>query len=120
MISIRCSLSSEDYEKAKAFVNDIKPLLRTGDIQIERTEKNKIFDRKFSLTDQKKCDILKSLTADDCYQIEPNNNPRYKTDEVYKFLKEVELIVFGELESTKLYLKMYIRELTTYDMVIVI
>lgn len=120
MISIRCFLSSEDYEKAKAFVNDIKPLLRTGDIQIERTEKNKIFDRKFSLTDQKKCDILKSLTADDCYQIEPNNNPRYKTDEVYKFLKEVELIVFGELESTKLYLKMYIKELTSYDMVIVI
>ena len=92
----------------------------TGEFYIEPTEKNNYFDRKFSLTDQKKREILKSLTADDCYQIEPNNNPRYKTDEVYKFFKEVELIVFGEFESTTLYLKMYIRESKTYDMVIVI
>lgn len=120
VILIQYSLSAEDYEKARAFIKRISPLLQTGDFQIERTEKNKIFDRKFSLTDQEKRSILRSLTADDCYQIAPNNNPRYKTDEVYKFFKEIDLIVFGELESTKLYLKMYIRELNTYDMVIVI
>lgn len=120
VILIQYSLSTEDYEKASAFIKRINPLLQTGDFQIEKTEKNKIFDRKFSLTDQKKRNILRSLTADDCYQIELNNNPRYKTDEVYKFFKEVDMIVFGELESTKLYLKMYIRELNTYDMVIVI
>lgn len=120
VIHIRYALSPEDYAKAEAFIKRIKPLLLTGDFQIEQTEKNKSFDREFSLTDQEKRDILKSLTADDCYQIEPNNNPRYKTDEVYKFFKEIEVIVFGELESTKLYLKMYIRESKTYDMVIVI
>lgn len=120
VIHIRYALSPEDYAKAEAFIKKIKPLLMTGEFYIEPTEKNNYFDRKFSLTDQKKREILKSLTADDCYQIEPNNNPRYKTDEVYKFFKEVELPVFGELESTTLYLKMYIRESKTYDMVIVI
>ena len=72
------------------------------------------------MTHQEKLEILRSLTADDCYQIEPNNNIRYKTDDVYKFFKELELIIFGELESMKLYLKMYIRELKTHDLVIVI
>ena len=120
MIHISYSLSSDDYKKAEEFIKKIRPLLSVGEFQIELTEKNKLFDRKFSLNHQQKCEILKSLTADDCYQIEPNNNSRYKTDEVYKFFKEVELLVFGELEATKLYLKMYIRELKTYDMVIVI
>ena len=120
VIHISYSLSSADYKKAENFIKRIRPLLSTGDIQIESTEKNKFFDRKFSLTDQKKRELLKSLTADNCYQIEPNNNPRYKTDEVYKFFKEVDLPVFGELEATTLYLKMYIRESKTYDIVIVI
>lgn len=120
MIPIRSTLSPEDYAKAEAFIKKIKPILLTGDYTIEPTEKNRIFERKFSLTDQKRREILLSLTADDCYQIEPNNNPRYKADEVYKFFKEVELIIFGEFESSKLYLKMYIRESKTYDMVIII
>lgn len=120
VIPISCSLSPEDYKKAEAFIRKIKPLLKTGDFQIEQTAKNISFDRQFSLTHQTKCEILKSLTADDCYNIEPNNNPRYKTAEVYKFFKEIELIVFGESTQTKLYLKMYIRESTTYDIVIVI
>lgn len=49
-----------------------------------------------------------------------NNNPRYETDEVYIFFKETVLPVFGEPENVKLYLKMYIREARTYDIVIVI
>lgn len=120
MIHIRYSLSSGDYKKAEEFIKQIRPLLSTGEFQIAPTEKNKDFDRKFSLTDWEKREIIKSLTADDCYQIEPNNNTRYKTDEVYKFFKDVELLVFGEPETAKLYLKMYIRETKTYDIVIVI
>ena len=120
VIYIRYSLTVDDYAKAEAFIKKIKPLLMTGDFSIELTEKNQYFDRKFSLTDQQKREILKALTADDCYQLEPNNNPRYKTSEVYKFFKAVDLIVFGEYESTTLYIKMYIRESKTYDMVIVI
>lgn len=120
MIHISCILTPEDYKKAEAFIKTIKPLLSTGNFQIEKTEKNIMFDRQFSLTHQDKCEILKSLTADDCYNIEPNKNSRYPTSEVYKFFKEIELTVFGENETTKLYLKMYVKESKTYDMVIVI
>lgn len=63
VIHISYSLSSADYKKAENFIKRIRPLLSTGDIQIESTEKNKFFDRKFSLTDQKKRELLKSLTA---------------------------------------------------------
>ena len=120
MIHISCILTPEDYTKAEAFIKRIKPLLSTGDFQIEKTEKNIMFDRQFSLTHQDKCEILKSLTADDCYKIEPNNNSRYQSSEVYKFFKEIELTVFGENETTRLYLKMYVKESKAYDMVIVI
>lgn len=120
VIHISYSLSAEDYKKAEDFIKKIRPLLSTGDIVVKKTEKNNYFDRYFSLTHQEKCDVLKTLTADDCYQIEPNNNPRYENANVYKFFKEVELPVFGEIESAKLYLKMYIAELKTYDRVIVI
>lgn len=120
MIHISYSLPTEDYKRAEDFIKKIRPLLSTGDAVVERNEKNNYFDQYFSLTHQEKCDVLKTLTADDCYQIEPNNNPRYGKTDVYKFFKDVELSVFGEIESTKLYLKMYIKESKTYDMVIVI
>lgn len=120
MIFIRYALTVEEYEKAEIFIKRIKPLLRTGDFVVERTEKNKDFDEKFSLSNQEKCNILSALTAKDCYQIESNNNPRYKEAEIYKFFKEIEMFVYGELEILKLYLKMYIRETKTYDVVIVI
>lgn len=120
VIPIRRRLPDEDYSKADAFIRKLRPMLRTGEFQIEQTEKNRCFDRRFSLTHEKKRDILKSLTADDCYQIELNNNPRYEAGDVYKFFKEVTLEVFGEAECVKLYLKMYVRETKTYDMVIVI
>ena len=120
MIHISCILTPEDYKKAKAFIKTIKPLLITGDFQIEKTEKNIMFDRQFSLTHQDKSEILKSLTADDCYKIEPNNNSGYQASEIYKFFKEVELTAFGESERTKLYLKMYVKESKAYDIVIVI
>lgn len=120
VIHISCTLSSEDYLKSSKFISRIKPLLNTGDFQIVLTEKNKLFDCKFPLTDQKKRDILRSLTADDCYQIEPNNNPRYQAAEVYKFLKNVDLLSYGEQVAVELYIKMYIKESKSYDMVIVI
>lgn len=120
MIRISYSLPPEDYKKAEAFIKKITPLLNTGDFQIEKSEKNNAFDRQFSLTHQKKCEILKALTADDCYSIEPNNNKRYEASEVYKFFKEEELLVFGEHEAIRLYLKMYVREKKSYDIVIVI
>lgn len=44
VIHISYSLSSADYKKAENFIKRIRPLLSTGDIQIESTEKNKFFD----------------------------------------------------------------------------
>ena len=113
-------LTSAERQQAEAFLGKIRPLLCTGEFTIARTEKNIAFDREFSLTHQEKCAILLTLTADDCCQIAMNNNPRYETDEVYIFFKETVLPVFGEPENVKLYLKMYIREARTYDIVIVI
>lgn len=120
MICISSRLSPEDYKKAEEFIKKIKPILNTNDFQIEPTEKNTYFARQVPLTTQEQCEILKSITADDCYKIEQNNNPRYKNVDVYKFFKEIELPVFGEIKSIKLYLKMYIKESKTYDIVIVI
>ncbi len=65
-------------------------------------------------------EILRSLTADDCTAIEPNNNSRYPDAEVYKFIKNCRLSVYGEDTDVKLYIKTYLREGKTRDIVIVI
>ena len=70
--------------------------------------------------DETKKDILRSLTADDCIGIEPNNNPRYPEAEVYKFIKACRLYVYGEETNVTLYIKAYLREKQYYDVVIVI
>lgn len=83
-------------------------------------DKNKIFDREYNLSDKQKCEILQSLTYDDCVKIEPNNNARYPDTVVYVFLKECEINVYGELENIKIYIKLYILEESDCDMTIII
>lgn len=72
------------------------------------------------MKDADKIKILKDLVPEDCVKIESNDNPRYEESEVYVFIKLVEILVFGETEPHKLYIKMYLREHTTFDVVIVI
>lgn len=72
------------------------------------------------MTQDEKTNILLSLSAEDCCQIEPNNSPGYGENVVYVFIKDAELFCYGEPQTVNLYIKMYIRETKTYDTVIVI
>ena len=111
VIYIANCLSSADYQK---------PLLRTKECQFKKSMKNTTFDRQFNLRNEQKIDIINSLTAGDCVKISRNDNLRYADAEVYQFIKCVELMVYGENETHKLYFKMYLAEQSTYDIVIVI
>ena len=79
-----------------------------------------MFDRGYNLTDAQKCDILQTLTCDDCVKIEPNNNERYPDNEIYVFLKTCSIDVYGEDEFVKLYIKLYIQITPSYDEVVII
>ena len=113
-------LSPSDRDKVEAFIPRMKALLATHEYTIQINDKNREFDKAYSLRDADKWAILKSLEADDCVKVEPNNNPRYPDNEVFVFYKEATVVVYGENEELQLYLKMYIQETKTYDLVIVI
>lgn len=114
------ALSDSDLKKVKAFIKRMRAALATGDFTIEPTIKNKAFDRKFNLRNSQKLSILKSLTENDCIAAEPNDNPRYPETDVYKFIKSEKLMVYGEAENVKLYIKAYIDDDSYYDFVLVI
>ena len=120
MCVIHSRLSPQDLKKAECFLANIRPLLATKEFTIKQTEKNRVFDRQYNLRDAEKLEILKSLSASDCIKIEPNDNPRYSDTEVYCFLKNKIITVFGESETLCIYIKMYIQELSNHDIVIVI
>lgn len=106
--------------RAAGFLKRISGVLATGEFQIQQNSKNKEFDRKFNLRDGEKKEILRSLTVDDCVAVEPNDNPRYSEAEVFKFIKDWHLVVYGEEEEVTLYIKAYLREGKFSDLVIVI
>lgn len=120
MFIISKFLSPEEYKKAEAFLAKIRPLLKTKDVTIKPTPKNKEFDREYNLTSDEKVKLLESLTAEDCTKIAPNDNPRYPDSEVYFFLKNIQVVVYGEPQNPCVYIKMYLAELPNYDNVIVI
>ena len=115
-------MSPEDYKKAEEFLAKIRPLLKTNDVTIAQSFKNKEFDREYNLTNEEKIKLLESLTADDCTSIAPNDNPRYPESEVYFFRKNFRIVVYGELDNDDpcVYIKMYLAESPSYDTVIVI
>ena len=113
-------LSPQDYKKVEEFLVRIRPLIKTGDVIIEPTEKNKLFDRQYNMKHAEKLKVLSSLTAEDCTKIEPNNNPLYPEAEVYFFLKDIEIMVYGETANPCVYIKMYTQEFSTYDVVVTI
>lgn len=120
VIHIGNSLLPEDFEKARSFLTRIKPLLLTKECVFKQSEKNALFDRCHPLTHEQRVDIIKTLVAEDCVKIEPNNNPRYADSEVYAFIKTLPLTSYGEEELVTLYIKMYLNEQKHYDIVIVI
>jgi hypothetical protein len=120
VVLLTYGLSPSDRKKVEEFIPRMKALLATHEYTIQINEKNREFDKAFPLRDADKWMILKSLVADDCVKVEPNNNPRYPDNEVFVFCKEATVVVYGESEELQLYLKMYIQESKTYDLVIVI
>ncbi len=109
-----------DLEKARLFLARIRPLIMTSQYTFKQSEKNRLFDRQYSLSDKQKADIIKALDAEDCVKIEPNNNQRYSESEVYVFIKTLPIVSYGEQETVSLYIKMYLNEQKSYDIVIVI
>lgn len=120
MILINRLLSADDYEKARLFLKRVQPLLSTNECIFKQSAKNIEFDRRYNQSHAQKIGILKSLSAEDCIKIEPNNNPRYTESEVYVFIKDLTLDVYGQNENVKVYVKMYLNEQKHYDIVIVI
>lgn len=114
-------LSHEDRsEKVKEFLKRMRPLLATTDYTIEQNCKNKNFDEKYPINSSEKTKILKSLTVDDCIKIDNNKNTQYADAELYFFIKDVSICCYGEDENICLYLKIYIRKNSYYDMIIII
>ena len=64
--------------------------------------------------------MLLALNSTDCIAIEPNKNKRYCDAMVYKFEKVYELEYFGEICDVKVYIKQYIFEEKTFNLVMVI
>lgn len=98
----------------------MKSIIKTGDFTIQRSLKNTEFEDRFPLKDADKRKILDSLVAEECIKIDRNNNSRYEDADVFIFLKDTLVFVYGEEEHLQLYIKMYIRENKSYDVVIVI
>jgi hypothetical protein len=115
------NLSPEDCKKVEAFLAKIRPMIKTGDVRIEQTEKNILFDKKYNMRHAEKIKVIESLTAEDCTKIELNNNPRYPLVDVHFFLKDVHTMTYyGEPAQPCVYIKMYAQECSTYDEVVTI
>lgn len=118
--NISKQLSEENLKEVDIFLKDLKPLLLSNQCEFKKSKKNEDFNRYYPLTNKEKIDILKSLSAKDCIKIENNTNPMYIDARVFFFIKECNLIVFGEEEIVKLYIKLYIYKDAVFDNIIVI
>lgn len=108
------------FNEAVEFLNNARALIVTGDCSIERRDENLQFEKRYGLRHDQKLRMLLELIPQDCYCIEPNDNPRYEEARVYKFKHTYDLNSYGEMERVSAYIKMYIHEDKTYDKVIVI
>ena len=113
-------LNDSERKRVRAFLAKAHSLLATGDYTIQPSWKNTEFDDKYALRDSQKRAILKTLTVEDCIRIEDNTNTRYDEATLFFFIKEVSIEAYGEEETVRLYLKMYIKETKTNEMIIVI
>ena len=102
------------------FLVHAKALLATKDFSIEPTPKNKAFQKRYPLRSDDQIAILRSLQVEDCVAIEPNNNLRYSDSTVFKFIKKVELMVLGETELVEIYIKEYVEDRRTHEIICVI
>lgn len=112
--------NQEESHQIEEFLKRVRALLMTNEYQIQPTVKNNDFNRKYPLRDEQKTSILKALTIDDCIDFGPNTASQYPDSMVYEFIKDVEVIIFGENTDLKLYIKLYILDKRTHQLVIAI
>ena len=106
--------------EAQKFLGRVRALLATNEFQVSQRDKNQEFLEKHRIKDRKIKEMLLALNGTDCTAIEPNSNPRYREALVYKFIKVYELDYFGDTCIVTVYIKQYIIEEKTYDLVMVI
>lgn len=114
------SIDEEICRAAQMFLDRMRSLLATNDFQISLRDKNQEFLEKYKLKEQRIKEMLLALISADCKAVEPNDNPRYSDALVYKFIKQYELEYFSEICNVIVYIKLYIVEYKTYDLVMVI
>ncbi len=107
--------------KVEEFLAAVKSIIKTGDFIIEPRDKNIAFMQKYKIKHRDAICMVEQLELEDCYSVEPNNNPRYAEAEVYKFKRKYDLRGYKEdTESVVVYIKMYLMEKKTYDDVVAI
>ena len=112
--------TAEERTLINNFLVHAKALLATKDFIIQPTPKNKAFQKRYPLRSDDQIAILRSLQVEDCVAVEPNDNPRYSDSTVFKFIKEVEITVLGETELVEIYIKEYIEDRRTHEIICVI
>ena len=120
MFIISHSWTEDEYTYIERFLSHARALLFTKDFQIEPTEKNKRFSKKYPMKSDEQVRILKSLQVEDCVDFGPNDNPRYPDSTVFKFIKDIEINSFGEIETVCVYIKEYIIDKGCYEIICVI
>lgn len=79
----------------------MRPLIKFGEYTIQRNWKNEEFEETYPMRDADRRRILDSLSAEDCIRINRNTNPRYDDAEVFVFLKDAAVYIYGEMENIK-------------------
>jgi hypothetical protein len=114
------TIDEKSFVEAQKFLERVRSLLATNEFQVSQRDKNQEFLEKYRIKERKIKEMLLALNGTDCNAIEPNNNPRYREALVYKFMKVYELDYFGDTCDVTVYIKQYIIEKKTYDLVMVI
>lgn len=120
MFVIERNWTENEIKEIDVFLGRAKALLATNDFIIKKTQKNIVFAKRYPMRHEVQADILKSLTRDDCIDVSPNTDERYADTLVFEFIKDVEILVYGEQEKVKLYIKQYIVDNKTHELITVI
>ena len=114
------NIDEKGFSDAQEFLECVRSRLVTNEYQVSQYYKNKEFLEKYKIKDCKVKEMLLALTGTDCISIEPNDNPSYPEATVYKFVRTYELDFFGVDSLIDVYIKMYLLEKQTCDLVMVI
>jgi len=114
------NIDEKGFSDAQKFLECVRSRLVTNEYQIVKRGKNDEFLEKYKIKDNKVKEMLLALSGTDCISIEPNDNPNYPEATVYKFVKKYELDFFGVDSLIDVYIKLYILEKQTCDLVMVI